>query len=829
MILVWGGAFLWGMAAAIPMGPVGTLLLRVPARRWLACLAALFVLDLSLASGALLLADSFLAITSSGITRFLAGAFLLIFAIRGLRRQKKCSVDSPQKFSTVTIFKVLTVAASNPGTYLMIASAFVFMSGAQNDSFGFRLGIMAALSLGAVCWYHLVRMVFLKQSAQVQLKIERVLFMVVGLIGTFTLLASLGHNAQAASNIDCSTVARSGASVRQDCRVAYSGGSKIIHSLSLEGDGAQISYDHGYLLAEESERGVISQTDAAIDAALNKGSAIGRPLKRKVFECLMGRVQSSLGSDYLDDVKFFHQGYATRMRQLGKTPRYSHARILRASLAIELSIIMDGMGRKAERSQLSALAELTANCGVRIPLGAVGDLVNILNPFGPDGLKMGCIGGVLPAAQSASRSLMHIRNLDADMVETWNRHPVIALVKRRGSQPFVAGATAGLVYLGGISGFNQSGISASIHQMSTERYQTRHVFKKGMLAPYMMQKILEKASTLDEAISLIKSNGRFGAWTLLLADAKTGEAASVELSGENVSVARRTQNMAMPQSNHFLSDKMKYDYFTFSFNKYLESWSRFYFMDRSLKSFGRHRATVEDLVNILSGHQDQWEGRRAFGRTATKAYTVMSTIAVPGTQELWVTLGERMPASHSNFVGFYADFARGQLIPKASVRTSQYAKISSWESSLGKYVQARVAYVGGDTAKSVALLKSAKALAAKSGINEPVYSYILGRLYQARGEYALAANEFRSLEGRVQSLHEYGRGMLYFMQAVNVVHSGQVRDAKFKNYLVQAQSIFAKLQAAYPHEDLDKKQKLLTSLAKGRSIEVPKIDFVTVE
>ncbi|HVJ64097.1 MAG TPA: C45 family autoproteolytic acyltransferase/hydrolase [Bdellovibrionota bacterium] len=824
-------AYFLGMAVAVPMGPVGTRLLRIPDRKWYRCLAMMLSLDLALATLLVLASEAFLSVTSHPWAKLLSGLFLIGFALHGLSKRKP-EVGLEMVEHPATIRGVLSLALANPGTYLLMASAFLFFDMSASTSFALRWLTLAALSLGAISWYHVVRTIFVRQSPRIQFRIERALFVVVGTLGAFTFFTSLSKVAHASSlsPVSCVRVAHHGASLREDCTVKFSGGgSKVVHALTLQGAGSQIAYDHGYLMALEAETGVLMQTHQAIGEALQQGSIVGRGLKRQIFECMRSRVENSVNEEFLADMNAFYDGYSARMRELGRGAKFSRADVSQAALAIELSIIMEGMARRSETNQSAVLSEMASMCGVRIPLVLVEEVFGILNPFKHGGLKLGCIGGVLPEAQSSLGSLTHIRNLDGNLVETWNKAPVVALVKRQGSYPFVAGATAGLIYVGGISGYNAHGISASLHEMSTERYQRAHGGRRGMLAPAVMQKIFERAKNLDEAIAIIRAAGHFGAWTFLVSDAKTGEAVSVEVSGFRVSVARRSQNRVMAQSNHFVAKDMGGEAFTYSFNKQLESWSRYQFMEASLKVIAPGAGGVDQMIDVLSGHRDVYEGRRAFGRTATKAYTIMSNIMVPEADQFWMTAGERMPASHSNFVGFHVDFGAARLKPIEARRTDQYLAISSWERSLASYVDARLAYVHGDKWKAIEHMKRAQTLARQSKINEPVYLYILGRLYFEVERYDLAAVEFNQLVAQTGSLHDFGKAMLGLYQMANMVNSGYPRDATFEGYVDKTGKRLWTLYKKHWHFDLKKKIDLYDQLRQGKKVKMPEIDFVTVE
>jgi hypothetical protein len=180
-------AYFLGMAAAIPMGPVGTLLLRVSSKKWALCLLSLLLLDLTIAAAIISISEVFLMITAAPMVKIASGVFLVFFAINGILKNKKQVVTS-QPAAEPSIKKILGVCVANPGTYLLMASAFLFLEMSSLTSATSQWLVLASLSLGAVTWYHLVRQVFLKQSKKVQLRFEKVLLLFIAALGVFTAL-----------------------------------------------------------------------------------------------------------------------------------------------------------------------------------------------------------------------------------------------------------------------------------------------------------------------------------------------------------------------------------------------------------------------------------------------------------------------------------------------------------------------------------------------------------------------------------------------------------------------------------------------------------------
>ncbi|WP_372656085.1 carcinine hydrolase/isopenicillin-N N-acyltransferase family protein, partial [Halobacteriovorax sp.] len=182
----------------------------------------------------------------------------------------------------------------------------------------------------------------------------------------------------------------------------------------------------------------------------------------------------------------------------------------------------------------------------------------------------------------------------------------------------------------------------------------RERIKYGVIAPYMANMIVKEASSIDDAVKLIKKYGHFGAWTFLVSDSKTNEVASIEVSGNIVRVARRNKG-SLAQANHFRHpDTAKYN-FEYSINKTLESRARISHVEESLE-LSKGNIDSQWGVDMLSGHIDHYMGVRSFGRTVSKVYTSMSHVIDSSNNEIWFSLGETFPTNYSTFLGIKVDF-----------------------------------------------------------------------------------------------------------------------------------------------------------------------------
>ncbi|MBN8555624.1 MAG: hypothetical protein J0L93_09280 [Deltaproteobacteria bacterium] len=625
--------------------------------------------------------------------------------------------------------------------------------------------------------------------------------------------------------ITCKQVSQVYDSKRFDCVAETDTQAKTFHILNLKGKFSQISFDQGYLMADESQRGIIQEVLLRMNKDLLSGGTFARNFKQMLANCMRDRMYRSIDAEFLSGIEQFYWGLNYGMKAQGKELPQSYNDILMASLGIELSIAFEGLQRRREENPLGIFAEVTAMCGINASLENLQSFMEVLPELRMD-LKMGCLGFISPAENNRDGALLHARNFDANMVDSWNIAPTLFLIEEPGFYKYAATSAAGAIFPGGVSGFNEKGIAVSLHEMSTTHYKTATNKNRGMMAPFLQQRILRETSSVNQAVRLIQSVQHFGAWTFLISDSKTNESVSVEVSADRVQVAKREYSAPMGQSNHFVGSLMQDQAFTYNFNKRLESESRLQVIDAALKR-DAGKIDVDWAIDQLSGHEDAFEGFRSFGRTATKAYTVMSTIAVPNRQEFWMTIGERRPASHSTFIGFHIDFANSTATPFGQKRVSRFQAIQNWENSLAAYSESRIQYEKDNKQQTVVDLTTAIDLAKKDGIDELPYYFMRARVQHELKNFDLASKDFEFLMQRRNDLHPYQQALvLMYSVAASQKLSASGQDVR----LTLAEKILRDLQSQYHHFDLDKKLAVLKKLRSATTtVELPILDFVTVE
>lgn len=656
-------------------------------------------------------------------------------------------------------------------------------------------------------------------------------------------------------------------------------GPKTVHIVSLRGNSQQAAMAHGYLMARELEEGILKTATDITKANTNNA------LLQGLYNCYSNRMKRSISKDFMSVVDAVWLGYNQRYKDAGITPKYSREDTLNAILGIEIANVAEGLEKRVSDNP-AVVGEVIASCGLRAPLNLFIDALRpearthlkpedlvreAIREWGANAPKLGgCIGFSIPAALTKDKEMLHARNLDIDMVDGWNVHPTLFIVEHTGKTRFVASAAAGMVVPGGIGGMNEHGLAISLHQMSTTKYVSETGDGQiGIIAPALTQKILEEARTIEEATALIEKGVNFASWTMFISEAKSGRVAAIEFSGERVRTVYLVQNETKGQTNHFLHPEMQDQAFTYNYNKFFESQSRLRFIESEMQKLSPQKpADTEWVISKLAGHDevlpDSPPGqkyRRAFGRTAVKAYNVMSVLMIPEQQQYWSTIAERNPAAHSTWVGYKIDWQNLKAEPFTTKRVRDYAKTPNWDRSLSKYVEARQtyqSYLGNNPTRARELLTEAIELAKKDGIDEYPYYFMRARVTHELGMQEKmnpdkrkkfmrdALKDWDFLWSRKDHLYIYG-------QALVAAYSTATEDElepRFDNWHQDTEGdryyykrgpgkqekvqfafdTLEQLSKKFKHFDLDAKRKLVKKMLRPqRDLDLPSLDFVVVE
>jgi Acyl-coenzyme A:6-aminopenicillanic acid acyl-transferase len=641
-----------------------------------------------------------------------------------------------------------------------------------------------------------------------------------------------------------------------------SGVPKEVHLLNLKGNEKDFHYAHGYLLAEEIEDGAIAEM-LSVSRGLIKANPQFAWIMNAVKGCYISRMERSVSLDFLATIDAMSQGYLDGMKAKGKIPAYTRADFREGILGIDLGNIVGGLAHEAESKPVKGILNLLGACGGKIAAAAAKQV------FGPkdkapteeekdeairllfagyseehptDDRKMGCVGVGVSAQGTSDKKLLHGRNLDqTGLLTSWSKHPVLFMMEEDNSYKYMGTGTAGLIFPAGISGMNEHGLSVTLHQMSTTRFDSLDRKGNAMIMPYLLQQTMKKAKSIDEAFAIMNKTNIFSSWTVFISDSKTNEFASIEVSANKKVMARRTKDTFMGQSNHFIARDMQKEHYHDSYNNVLETQSRLDGTEKNLKdSFGM--VNLDWMIRQLSSHEDYYEGTRSFGRAPTKVSNIMSSIAIPAEGTYWMTVGDVFPAAHSQYIGVRADWKNGRMIPFATGRTSHMRSQPNYEVSLGQAVHAYQLFNKKDLPGTITHLEEARRLAALDGVKDFSYEYTLARIKHVHGDNEGAYSIMKDLTTAPRNRglnrnHPYENAYEKALLDMWVARLGE--DAKkmshqdaVKNY-ESAKSVFQTvLTSSYPDHatlNLKRKIKMLNKWIKGEQTKIPHLSFSVVD
>ena len=325
------------------------------------------------------------------------------------------------------------------------------------------------------------------------------------------------------------------------------------------------------------------------------------------------------------------------------------------------------------------------------------------------------------------------------------------------------------------------------------------------LAPVVQQIILREARSIDDAVKIASRYQAIATWTILIADAKTGEAATIEITKGGVKLVRQTRNAPLAQTNHVF-DKVQQAYAFFpSYNKYNETHTRMATLEKAfarLQSQAAQGASFDAATAVaqLANHDDINGRFQPFGTTSVKSYDAMSTVMLPQAKKIYMTGGDFLPSPHGTYLGFQLDEQLNPVALVGTLRDQSFAGTPGVLQSLNDYIRARLAYELKNYVEAERLIRQAIAHASDAGVNgaDPasadrkagalrVYNYMLARLLamkatqnlygdQSRDARNAAYNESRELFTTVIK----DAGVLPYQRALAEYHYA-LAELKFRN------------------------------------------------
>jgi len=344
----------------------------------------------------------------------------------------------------------------------------------------------------------------------------------------------------------------------------------------------------------------------------------------------------------------------------------------------------------------------------------------------------GCTNFTAFGPASADGKLWHARNFDFSGHGVLDRYRVVYVVEPADKIPFVVIGNSGdgWNYQVVHTAMNVQGLSLG-YMLSAAPGES--IMDTGTLW-LLFRRVIENASTIEEALAILEAGPRRGAANLLLADGKVPDAVVVELTSDGLAV-RRAEDGVVYSTNHFISPEMFYPE-----NKDPDTYARF----ERLGELGRLHHGAFDLkqtVALLRDHYDVHAGRESLGGDiiATPS-NMLSVVFCPSDLTFWVANGPA-PAAYREFVGFslqdeldgtQAHISVPSVPADPIVGSAAWAEVETFQAGFFAYLQ-------GDDSPAAERLAEAVALNPHSAR----YGYYLGRALMNldRQEEAIAAFE----------------------------------------------------------------------------------------
>jgi len=248
---------------------------------------------------------------------------------------------------------------------------------------------------------------------------------------------------------------------------------------------------------------------------------------------------------------------------------------------------------------------------------------------------VGCTAFAAWGKKTVQEHLVVGRNFDFEGGEIFDRDKAVITFHTPSRIPFVSVAWPGM--MGVVTGVNARQIFVSINAARTD-----HPLSPGIPMGFLVREILEGASTIPEALAIIKQYNVMVAEGILLADGKVPEAVVVELAPGQVAV-RHSASQVLGLTNHFLDRKYKSDASNDWLRRYTTSDARQKRLMQLLRRFGG-RIDVKTAAMILRNRTGVDDVPLGLGnRNALDALIATHGVVVDLTDMvLWVSRGPHL-------------------------------------------------------------------------------------------------------------------------------------------------------------------------------------------
>jgi len=396
----------------------------------------------------------------------------------------------------------------------------------------------------------------------------------------------------------------------------------------------------------------------------------------------------------------------------------------------------------------------------------------------------GCTSFVAFDDMTLDGQLCHGRNLDFPVLNSWDKFSTVIYQYPTDAQMYVSITTAG-VHVPGVTAYNESGLILGIHQLFTTDASVR-----GVPIVIICGEIIKNATSIDEAIQIVRRMKRAGNWAIVLSSHREKRAVVIETSPKEVYV-RESKDHLIAHSNYCFSPHLKKHEIFFNLTTAEDNFYRHQRL-RSLCLSQKGRLDEKMGVSILGDHVDPvTQKTKSIGRTVSAIYNVQSAFFQPESKRFFLSTG-LAPANLSEYVELPWDAEREpineeQLLPPNEFSLTNHAK------AMREYASA---YHHFSNTKDITRTCDHIRKAMAHDPNEFAYPLALGVMLIKKWAFSDAQAILKETQGLASTLQEAALTALLLGRTYDLMGKRQLAKNEYKPYVTNI-NLDLKLRRAF--------------------------------
>lgn len=395
-----------------------------------------------------------------------------------------------------------------------------------------------------------------------------------------------------------------------------------VNVLYLKGDAFEMGYQHGRLLKQDIQNGLIPKAAQLVYNEVNAMYGQTPVIRNTIYRW----IDRNLTTELLD-------------RALERAPGEMRDRSLNSVFGIS-----EGSGVPVNTFLDAALNPSVLMLLAKRTTDGVTPDGQGLRAMGAGGASGNCSEFAVKGPLSEGGEMLIGRNTDYPLTGVYDDHHTVIYFDptMEGAQRYMSIISAG-VHNAGVAAFNASGLYLGSHTVPSTEVATDAV-----PAFFIANEVMAKAKTFDEALAIFRSRTAESGWTYVLYSEREKRLASVEINAKGVSVRPMVGDWHV-QSNHYITpEKQGQDLFI---NQSIKDDSHGRY-DRLQQLVTGHQGPIglADAAAFMADQQDPYSSRvTGLGNTVSVMTTVTSIVAQPARNRVFVASG-KAPVPHSTYV-----------------------------------------------------------------------------------------------------------------------------------------------------------------------------------